>query len=131
MQTLHLTQSQIIDFFVSDPMYQYTDAETAGGHPNLVYAQKLGYGGILDGGNNDKANYSGTLGSVSGGQSSRQSTLTQAASKLYSQVKKIEAHDSSRSSPKLLSRTNDMKRLLDIFNPGVNPFAAVLLDIPE
>jgi hypothetical protein len=104
MQTLHLTQSQIIDFFVSDPMYQYTDAETAEGHPNLVYdvyAQKLGYGGILDGGNNDKANYSGTLGSVSGGQSSRQNSLTAAASKLYSQVKKMPAHDSSRSALKL------------------------------
>jgi hypothetical protein len=118
MQTFHLTQSQTIDFFVNDPMYQCTDAKTAERHFDLVYAQKLGYGGILDGGN-DKVNYSETLGSVSGRQSCRFYTPTTAASKLYSQVKVIEAHGSSRSSPKLLPRTNGMKRLLDIFTPGV------------
>jgi hypothetical protein len=64
-------------------------------------------------------NYSETLGSVSGGQSSRQNSLTAAASKLYSQVKKMPAHGSSRSALKLFPRTNDMKRLLDIFIPGV------------
>jgi hypothetical protein len=44
------------------------------------------------GGGNDKVNSSETLGSVSNGQSSRQSTPTQAASTLYSQVKEIKAH---------------------------------------
>jgi hypothetical protein len=35
-------------------------------------------------------------------------------------VKKIKAHAGlSRASPKLLPRTNDMKRPLDIFTPGV------------
>jgi hypothetical protein len=93
MQTLHLTRSQTIDFFVNDPMYQCTDAKTAERHLDLVYAQKLGCGGILDG-VNDKVNYSETLGSVSGGQSCRQNTPTAAASNLYSQTKKIKSHDS-------------------------------------
>ena len=99
MQTLHLTRSQTIDLFVNDPMYQCTDAKTAERHFDLVYAQKLGYGGILDGGN-DKVNCSETLGSKSGGQASRQYALTTAASKVYSQTKKIEAPGSSKSSPK-------------------------------
>jgi hypothetical protein len=46
----------------------------------------------LLGGGNDKVNSSETLGSVSNGQSSRQSTPAQAASTLYSQVKEIKAH---------------------------------------
>ena len=83
-----------------------------------MYAQKLGHGGMLDGGN-DKVNYSKTLGSKSGGQASRQYSLTMGAAELYKEVKVIEAHDSTRSSPKLLTRTTDMKRLLDVFTPGV------------
>ena len=84
----------------------------------MVYAQKLGCGGILDGGN-DKVNYSETLGSKIGGQASRQQTLTESASKLYSQTKLIKAHDSTKDSPKLLPRNNDMNRLLDVYTPGV------------
>ena len=72
------------------------------------------------GGGNDKVNSSETLGSVRGGQRSRQYTLTPAGADLYKEVKVIEAHDSSQSSPKLLPRTNGMKRLLDVYTPGVN-----------
>jgi hypothetical protein len=63
IQTLHLTQSETIDLFASDPQYQCPDVETAERHFNLVYAQKLGYYGSLDGGN-DKVNSSETLGSA-------------------------------------------------------------------
>jgi hypothetical protein len=45
--------------------------------------------------------------------------LTNAASILHSQTKKIKAHDSTKSSPKLFPRTSDMKGLLDVFIPGV------------
>jgi hypothetical protein len=51
MQTLHLTPSETTDLFVRDPQFQCTNVETAERHCNLVYAQKLGYGGMLDGGN--------------------------------------------------------------------------------
>jgi hypothetical protein len=107
-----------MELFVRDPQFQCTDAKTAEVHLNLVYAQKLGCGGILDGGN-DKVNCSETLGSKSGGQASRQYALTTAASKVYSQTKKIEASGSSKSSPKLLPLTSDMKRLLGVLIPGL------------
>jgi hypothetical protein len=48
-------------------------------HYNLVYAQKLGYSGMMLGGGNDKVDSSKTLGSVNNGQSSRQFSLTQHA----------------------------------------------------
>ena len=63
---------------------------------------------MLDGGNG-KVNSSETLGSTTGGQASRQYTLTKAASELYKEVKVIAAHDSSQFSPKLLPRTNDVE----------------------
>jgi hypothetical protein len=47
------------------------------------------------------------------------SRLTPAGSNLYSQTKKVEASDYSKSSPKLLPLTSDMEGLLDIFIPGV------------
>jgi hypothetical protein len=71
------------------------------------------------GGGNDKVNSSETLGSVRGGQKSRQYTLALAGADLYKEVEVIEAHDSSQSSPKLLPRTNGMKRLLGVVTPGV------------